>query len=233
MDSKLLLPLWVVASIVVNAAVTSWLYRGDGQRAEALEGSALGGLLLELGALLYTVGVPFVALLSGTLSLDLMGLGQLWSLSGHTAGFTPAEWLRGAGEAAGAALLALAVLWASRRGAGLADTDGAFAGLVSALRDEAHWMFYRAPVTLLSNDAFYGAIGGIALMAFEWLLHPRFISQHLARERRWHLLTRLICALVSGTLYLGTRNFWLMLAADALIRVLAERMLRAVSLRTA
>lgn len=233
MDSKLLLPLWVVASIVLNAAVTSWLYRGDGQRAEALESSALGGLLLELGALFYNVGVPFVALLTGTLSLDLMGLGQLWSLSGHAAGFTPAEWLRGIGEAAGATVLALAVLWASRRGAGLTDTDGTVAGIVSALRDEAHWMFYRAPVTLLSNDAFYGAIGGFGLMAFEWLLHPRFVSQHLARERRWQLLTRLICALVSGTLYLGTRNFWLMLAADMVIRFAAERMLRAHNRRIA
>jgi hypothetical protein len=99
--------------------------------------------------------------------------------------------------------------------------SGASAGL-AALRDEAHWMFYRAPGTLLLNDPLYGAMLGFALMLFEWLLHPRFITQHAARDNRWHLLVRMLGAIVSGTLYLGTRNFWLMLAAGIVIRVFGE-----------
>ncbi len=224
MDPKILLPVWVLAALIVSAVASSLIYRG-GARGEAFEASALGGLLSEIGSLLFRIGVPLVALLTGTLSLDLFGLGKLGVHGDHSAGFTLGEWLRGAGEAAGAVALAWAVLWISRRGAGLtAPGNGPASATLDAIRDEAQWLFFRAPGTLLTNDPLIGALTGFALMAFEWLLHPRFLPREMARENRWHLLVRVLCALVSGALYLGARNIWLMLAADIAIRVFGERL---------
>ncbi len=225
MDPKLFLPIWVVGSIMVSAFATSWLHRGDGARAEALETSALGGLLLELGALMFYIGVPFLALLTGTLSLDLAGLGRLGSSIDQTFGFTTGEWLRAIGSSIGTTALALAALWVSRRSAGIvAPGDSGPSAALAAFRDEAHWMLYRAPGTLLLSDPLYGALLGFALMVFEWLLHPRFLIAHAARDNRWHLLVRLLCAVVSGTLYLGTRNLWVMAAAAIVIRVAGAAM---------
>jgi hypothetical protein len=225
MDPRLLLPLWVVVSITLSAFATSWLYRGDGARAEALNSSGFGQLLLELGSLMFHLAVPFIALLTGAISLDLMGLGKLWVTGDHTLGFTTGEWLRAIGESIGAAAVALLSLWISRRGAGYVPPEDAGLGAaLTAVRDEAHWMFYRAPGTLLFGDPLYGALIGFAAMLFEWLLHPRFLTAQISRDNRWHLLVRLICALVSGALYLGTRNLWLMVAAAIVIRVAAAAM---------
>jgi branched-subunit amino acid transport protein len=222
MDPKLLLPIWVIGLIAISAGVTSWLYRGDGARADTLQGSGVGQLVLELGALLFNVAVPFFALLTGTVSLDLLGLGQLWAADNHTFGFSTGDWLRGIGEGIGATALALLALWTSRRGAGIvAPGDGPAGAVLASIKDEAHWMFYRAPATLLLGDPLVGALIGFALVLFEWLLHPRFLTAHLARDNRWHLLTRLMCALVSGALYLGTRNLWVIFAAGAVIRIVA------------
>jgi hypothetical protein len=222
MDPKLLLPIWVVGLIVISAGATSWLYRGDGARADALQASGVGQLVMELSALLFNVAVPFFALLTGTISLDLLGLGRLWAADEHTFGFSTGDWLRGIGEGIGATGLALLALWTSKRGAGIiAPSDGPAGAVLTSIKDEAHWMFYRAPGTLLIGDPLYGALIGFALMLFEWLLHPRFLTAHVARDNRWHLLTRLMCALVSGTLYLGTRNLWVIFAAGAVIRIVA------------
>lgn len=228
MDSKLFLPIWVVGSLTLSALVTGWLYRGDGWRAEALEQTSVGGLIFELGALFFTIGLPFLALLTGTLSLDLMGMGRLWSSGDHLAGFTLGEWLRGAGEAFGATGFALFALWHSRGGSGLITRhEGAASDALAAVRDEVHWMFYRAPGTLISGDPFVGVLTGIGLTLFEWLLNPRFLSHDIKRENRWHLLLRLTCLIVSATLYLGTRNLWLMMAAHIAIQVVAARLPKA------
>jgi branched-subunit amino acid transport protein len=225
MDPKLLLPVWVLAALVISAVTSSLLYRGGGARGEAFEASALGGLLSEIGSLLFRIGVPLIALLTGTLSLDLFGLGKLGVRGDYSAGFTLGEWLRGAGEAAGAVALAWAVLWISQRGAGLtAPGSGPANAVLDAIRDEVQWLFFRAPGTLLTGDPLIGALSGFALAGFEWLLHPRFLSRNMTREQRWHLMTRVLCALVSGALYLGTRNIWLMLAADIVIRIFGERL---------
>ncbi len=225
MDSKLFLPIWVVGSLTLSALVTGWLYRGDGWRAEALEQSSVGGLIFELGALFFAIGLPFLALLTGTLSLDLMGMGRPWSSGDHLAGFTPGEWLRGAGEMLGAVGFVLFVLWHSRGGSGLITRhEGAASDALAAVRDEAHWMFYRAPGTLITGDPFVGVLTGIGLTLFEWLLNPRFLAHDIKRENRWNLLLRLTCLIVSATLYLGTRNLWLMMAAHIAVRVIAGSM---------
>jgi hypothetical protein len=216
-----------LASLVAHAAATSWFFRGNGKRGEALEESAVGGLLVEIASILFYVGVPLIALLSGAISLDLMGLGRLWSSGdgAYTLGFTLGDWLRAAGEGAGAVALALAVLAISRRGAGLtAPGEGLASAALNAVRDEVHGLFYRAPGTVLLSDPLFGAAIGFVLMIFEWFLHPRFIARKLPREQRWHLMVRILCALVSGTLYLGTRNFWVMLLAGFVIRAAGERL---------
>jgi branched-subunit amino acid transport protein len=225
MDVRLLLPIWVVASIAISAGVTGWLYRGDGSRAEALQNSGIGQLVMELGSIMFCIAVPFVALLTGTISLDLLGLGRLWAAGDHTFGFSTGDWLRAIGEGLGATALAALALWTSRRGAGIvAPGDGPASAVLTAIKEESHWMFYRAPGALLFSDPLYGALSGFALMLFEWLLHPRFLTAHVARDNRWHLLTRLMCALVSGALYLGTRNLWIIFVAGAAIRIAAAAM---------
>jgi hypothetical protein len=220
MDTRLLLPVWVAGSLILYTVITRVLYRGGGRLADRADATALGGLALELGGLLYFAGIPLLATLSGVLSFDLTGLGRLWSGAGLMPGFTPAEWLRGAGEALGVSAVALLMLAGARRATRVGHTvDGAGASLTGAIKDEAHWMLYRAPGTLFLNDPLLGVLSGAGLTLFEWVLHPRFLSRGLSRERRWALLIRLTALMVSAALYLGTRNLWLMILAGAVIRL--------------
>jgi hypothetical protein len=229
MDTKLLLPIWVFGSMSLYAVATSMLYRNGGRLDNALSASSLGGLLHEIGTLLFNIGIPFVAMLLGVVSFDLLGLGKLSSSVDHVAGFTLDEWLRGTGGLLGAVALVWVVMRQSRSAITVSSESPSGYSLVrNAMCDEAHWMFYRAPATLFLSDAFLGASIGFALVVFEWLLNPRFIPTNFARPNRWSLLIRLMCAITSGALYLGTQNLWLMIAAHIVIAHTGSRLVQNV-----
>jgi hypothetical protein len=154
-----------------------------------------------------------------------MGLGASRMDGRHIAGFTPDEWLRGAGIAAATAAFVLMALRLSSRGdaSGALQHEGVFIAIRNAFYEQAHWAFYRAPFILLINDAALGVIAGTGFIALEWLAHT-FIQRGDKRSHaRWWVM---VCCLLAGAmLFLLTQNLWLMIAADLVIRIGSERMM--------
>ncbi|BCX02535.1 MAG: hypothetical protein KatS3mg053_0473 [Candidatus Roseilinea sp.] len=231
MSPELQLLLWVAGSLGIGLATVTYVYRsGGGWRHRALAESELGGLLIEVALFLYHIGLPFLALISGALSVDLLGLGVI-AVEGapSLAGFTPFDWMRSSIAAGLAAGFVLIVLWlAGRTSNPLPTVSADRPGVLPTLRDaayaEVHWAFYRAPFVLLLQDVYWGTVAGVILVAAEWLL-MRWLRRAPTHADRPHTLTMTCCALTSGLLYLVARNLWLMIAAHAAIRWAGARLL--------
>lgn len=235
MSPELQLLLWVVGAFAIGLAAVAYVYRsGGGWRHQALVESELGGLIVEVTLFVYHIGLPFLALIGGALSLDLLGLGTIAVEGVPTlVGFTPLDWMRGSIVATLTAGFVLIVLWIARRAAGAPPSLSTnMPGLLPILRDaayaEVHWAFYRAPFALLLQDAYWGTAAGFALVAIEWLL-MRWLRRVPIQEDRTHTLTMTCCALTSGLLYLIARNLWLTIAAHAAIRWAGARLLARVA----
>jgi hypothetical protein len=226
MSPEIQVLLWVLASFTIGVVALMALEHASQGRG-ALWDTAIGGITAEVALFAYYIGLPFAALIAGALSLDLMGLGASWTDGQHIAGFTVDEWLRGIVIAAGVAgfvLMALRLSLPNAAGTSL-HHEGAFVSMRSALYEQAHWAFYRAPFMLLLNDAFLGAISGAALIGLEWLAHA-FIQRGDTRSHaRWWVM--LCCLLAGAALFLLTQNLWLMIAADLIIRIGSERLMMA------
>lgn len=238
MNPELQLILWVIGSVALGTAVTAYLHRaGNAWRYRALIESDLGAAASEVAAFMFYVGLPFLALIAGAVSLDLLGLGSgVAGQSAMIAGFSVLSWVRAGAAAALAVGFVLVVLWIALRSA--PDDSSATQGQPGALlimRDaayaEAHWAFYRAPLVLLLDEAVWGAAAGSILVAGEWLLHSR-LRREFRRESpdRVHALILACCVITSGLLYVLTRNIWVMIVAQAAIRwvgaQLSTRMVR-------
>lgn len=231
MSPELQLLLWVAGSFVAGLVIVAYVHRaGGGWRHRALAESELGGLIAEVASFVYHIGLPFLALIVGALSVDLLGLGAI-AVDGGTmlAGFTPRDWMRSSIAAGLATGFVLAVLWMTGRAAGLysapaTDRPNSLLILRDAAYAEVHWAFYRAPFVLLLQDAYWGTAAGFALIAIEWVL-MRWLRRAPLHSDRPHTLTMACCALTSGLLYLAARNLWLMIAAHAAIRWAGARLL--------
>lgn len=222
MNIEIQLLLWVLVSFVIGCIgliTAEYASRGRG----SLWDTAIGSISAEIALFAFTIGLPFAAVIAGALSTDLMGFGASWSDGQHVAGFTAEEWLRGALIATG---IVLFVLLALRLSLGDANRirlrhEGALQHARDAFYEQVHWAFYRAPFILLMNDAVLGAAAGIGFIALEWLVHT-LIARNASRSRaRWWLM--LCCLLAGAALFLLTRNLWLMIAADLVMRIGSER----------
>ena len=217
MDSRIQLLLWVTLSIVIGLGACV-AYRARGER--YWHEDATGTLVGEVALFVYHVGLPFVALIAGSISLDLLGLGTGWSRTDHLVGFTLTEWLTGIATAVGAVMLVIVVLALNRRAMDAPpNRESTFVLVRNAVYDEVHWALYRAPFILIFADAFFGAIVGIAVMLGEWMLRRSITRGPLERN---HLLVLILCAVVSAFLFVTTRNLWVMIAADLAVRLIAN-----------
>ncbi|MFC1465385.1 MAG: hypothetical protein ACFLMY_11110 [Candidatus Brachytrichaceae bacterium NZ_4S206] len=231
MSPELQLLLWVAGSFAAGLVIVAYVHRaGGGWRHRALAESELGGLIAEVAFFMYHIGLPFLALIAGALSVDLLGLGAI-AVDGATtlAGFTPRDWMRSSIAASLAIGFVLVVLWLARRTADLpfkpsADRPSLLLILRDAAYAEVHWAFYRAPFVLLLQDTYWGTAAGFGLIAIEWVL-MRWLRRAPLHADRPHTLTMACCALTSGLLYLAARNLWLMIAAHAAIRWAGGRLL--------
>jgi hypothetical protein len=230
--------LWLGGSLLVAAVWTNlaWFFRQP--RAGAV-GDFVARLvdwrfspgLLQLFRLLYTVGVPFAALLWGhdAVVRRLLGLQQfeLPTLDGEpTSGIVAANWLDwshdvGWAVALGIGAWALLALgwWGYRRAVLAAGELDRVAGVDSSgwnlLREaayhEAHWAFYRnAPI--LALGMYSGVWVGLALVALEAALDPAWRRGLATPGQAPGRLMRLALAVVSSVTFLLTENLWLMLA---------------------
>ena len=216
MDSRIQLLLWVALSIVVGL-IACIAYRARGER--YWHEDATGTLVGEVALFVYHVGLPFVALIVGSISLDLLGLGTSWFRNDYLAGFTLNEWLTAVATATGAVMLVIVVLALNRRALTTVESpnrESGFALMRNAVYDEVHWALYRAPFILIFNDAFFGAVTGIIVMLGEWMLRRSITHGTLERSR---LLVLILCAIASAFLFVSTRNVWVMIAADLAVRV--------------
>lgn len=224
MSAEIQLLLWVLGTFAIGCIgliAANSASRGRG----SLSDTTIGGITAEVSQFVFYIGLPFAAVITGALSLDLLGLGMSWTDGRHIAGFTVDEWARGAVIAAAVAVFVLLTLrWSSRGTA--ADTnqhEGTFASIRNAFYEQTHWAFYRAPFILLLNDALFGVMVGTGLIALEWLAHA-VIHRNAARSpARWWVMV--CCVLAGGLLFLLTQNLWLMFATDLVIRIGSERML--------
>lgn len=217
MDPALQLLVWMIVSLTLGL-IGCVVVRG-GQ----LDASPYGDALGEVALFMFNIGLPFLALIAGSLSLDLLGLGTDWFVGGHALGFGLEDWLRGLGAAASAAAFVLIVLWFAVRSGAAArwvDRRGVLLTLRNAAYDEVHWVFYRSPFVLLLGDAYWGTLAGLAVIVVE-LLAWRAMLRRAPRD----VLLLAMCLLTSSLLYLATRNLWLMIAAHVVIRVVGERLL--------
>jgi hypothetical protein len=222
MNPTLQLILWVLLSLGLGIGGLMVLRSGRSDAASAP--SVIG----EVAPFVYFIGLPFMAVITGGLSLDLLGLGTDWFTSGHIAGFEPGEWMLGLGATVSTVAFVLVVLWAANRTARNASTAPAMHSLLSTLRDatyaEVHWAFYRAPFVLLFDDAFWGVVAGCALIVIEVIVHAQLSPSRALRGNRDRLLLA-CCLLTSSLLYLATRNLWLMIAAHVVIQRVGEGLL--------
>jgi hypothetical protein len=225
-EAQLLPVVWTLASMTV--AVLVILFVGPAQlgRLRALKG---GRLLEQLARLIYFIGVPYAALLTGSIAPIDMGL---TGVSGSILGWSPAEWLRGLSTAftLGAIVLlpiGLAGRQIARTGRPL-GTDDRSAGvvIVEALYSEIHWAFYRAAPLILLRDVYTAVIFGALLVGVEWTVELIRNGLSPSPEERQRWLRRGVLLALSAALFALTRNVWLAIVLHMLLELLWKFWLR-------
>ncbi len=87
-----------------------------------------------------------------------------------------------------------------------------------------HWSFYRSAVWLLTDDLYLGVVGGVLLVAGEWVLEPGWI------DREQHTLSREVLLIDAGVLtatsviFLFVPNLWLLLPIHWLLAIASRQM---------
>ena len=208
-EAQLLPVLWTLASLTV--AVLAILFVGAPQL-DRLRARTGGRLLEQFLRLIYFIGVPYAALLTGGIASIDMGL---TGAGGSILGWSPAEWLRGLSTALtlGAIVLiptGLASRQIVRAGRPLGiDDRSAGVVIVDAIYVEIHWAFYRAAPLILLGEAYAAALFGVLLVGVEWIvvLIRNGLSLSAAERQLW--LRRGALLALSATLFALTRNVWL------------------------
>ena len=229
MNAQIELLAWLLISLLLGIVAVNVIYRREGGRWLLMaEESTLWALAREAGYFMLMVGIPFIALITGAVGVDLMALGGDLATPGRIFGFTFADWVRGTGVAAAAVLSVLAVLWFGARTAPQAEHwhIGPLA-LRDAFYNEVHWTFYRAAPALFLGDPYWGVLIGGLLVMIEWAAHPDASEGLKSIEGRQYMILRLACLFCSGFLYLATHNLWLMIVANLVIQLAGSRVLGA------
>jgi hypothetical protein len=225
-EAQLLPVLWTLASMTV--AVLAILLIGPAQRGR-LRATPGGRLLEQFLRLLYFIGVPYAALLSGSIAAIDMGL---TGGGGLILGWSPAAWLRGLSTALmlGAMVLlpiGLASHQIARAGRPLgADDRSAGAVIVEAIYSEIHWAFYRAAPLILLDDVSAAVLFGAGLVGVEWAVELIRNGLSPLPEARQSWLRRGLLLAVSATMFALTQNVWLAMLLHAVLELLWKFWLR-------
>ena len=225
-EAQLLPVFWTLASMTL--AVLAILFVGPAQL-DRLRATTGGRFLEQLLRLVYFIGVPYAALLTGGISALDMGLtGE----SGAILGWSPADWLRGLSMALMLGGIVLIPIGAASRqiaraGRPLgADDRSAGAVIVEAIYAEIHWAFYRAAPLILLSDVYAAVLFGAALVGVEWLVVLIRNGLSPAPEERQSWLRRGALLALSATFFALTRNVWLAIVLHATVELLWKVWLR-------
>jgi len=230
-EAQLLPVLWTLASMTV--AVLVILFVGPTQL-DRLRATPGGRLLEQFLRLIYFIGMPYAALLAGSLaSIDL----GLTGAGGSLLGWSPAEWLRGLGTALmlGAIVflpIGLASRQIARAGQPLGTDDrSAGAVIVDAIYAEIHWAFYRAAPLILLADVYAAVIFGALLVGVEWIvvLIRNGVSPSPEERQKW--LRRSTLLTLSAALFALTQNVWLAILTHLVLELAWKVWLRRLAPR--
>ena len=225
-EAQLLPVLWTLASMTV--AVLAILFVGAA-RLNRLRATTGGRLLEQFLRLVYFIGVPYAALLMGSIASIDMGL---TGTGGSILGWSPAEWLRGLSTALmlGTIVLlpiGLASRQIARAGQPLGDDDrSAGAVIVDAICAEIHWAFYRAAPLILLGEVYAAALFGMLLVGVEWIVVLIRNGLHPSPEERQMWLRRGALLALSAALFALTRNVWLAIFLHIVLELLWKVWLR-------
>jgi hypothetical protein len=221
-EAQLLPVVWTLASM--TAAVLAILFVGPAQL-DRLRATPGGRLLEPLLRLAYFLGVPYAALLTGSIATIDMGL---TGTGGSILGWSPAEWLRGLSTALTLGAIVLLPIGAAsrqiaraRRPLG-ADDRSAGVVIVEAVYSEIHWSFYRAaPLILL---VMFAAMLFGALVAWNGSGLIRNESPLPEERQRW--LRRGVLLALSAALFALAGNVWLAIGLHVVLELLWKVWLR-------
>jgi hypothetical protein len=213
---------WTLASMTLAVLVILFVSPALLARLHASLGGRLGVQLLRL---LYFIGLPYAALLTGSLApidLGLTGAG------GAVLGWDVAAWLRGLSITLTVGVLvvlpiSLASWQLARATHGMVlGTDDRSVGavLVEALYAEVHWAFYRTAPLILLENAYAAALIGMVLVAVEWCVELIRNGLSHAPEDRQRWLRRVLLLAVSATLFVLTRNLWLLIGLHLVLELI-------------
>jgi hypothetical protein len=110
--------------------------------------------------------------------------------------------------------------WKSGR---LEAGQGKGRSLVQVIYQAVHWSFYRSAIWLLTDDLYLGVVGGILLVAGEWMLAPRWaerVGQRLAWEE---LLMDASVLIATSVIFFFVPNLWLLLPVHWLLAMISRR----------
>jgi hypothetical protein len=196
---------------------------------EQLQEHPLVPWLEELLRFVYFLGIPFMAIISGWLGADLLGIrGTEWMAGQSVQGFLWEDWVRGLALVT-ATILGVAVAWLvsrliARKSGLTAATQGVPDPLWRQLLDvfylQLHWAFYRSGPILWLDDLYWGAMIGLGLVLLEMSLNPAFWWTLKSPETAGPPLFRLAMAWVSTLLFITTHNLWLTAGAHLVLTIL-------------
>lgn len=182
--------------------------------------------LLQILRLLYYVGLPTAALLSGHDAIVETFLGlkfapEFAAKGGIATADRWLDWAHGLGWAVTLGVGAWALLavgwWAYRRALAAVDTnDNSVAGrlawgwvlLREAIYHEFHWAFYRNAFIVVWGE-YWGIWSGLAPVGLEAALNPAWRTGLANPQKAPAQLMRGALAVISGVLFLLTHNLWL------------------------
>jgi hypothetical protein len=212
----------------MTMAVLAILFVGAAQL-DRLRAATGGRLLEQILRLVYFIGLPYAALLTGSIASIDMGL---TGAGGSILGWSPAEWLRGLGTALTLGAIVLLPIGAASRQIARAGrplgTDARSAGavIVDAIYAEIHWAFYRAAPLILLGDVYAAALFGVLLVGVEWTVMLIRNGLGPSPEERQTWLRRVVLLALSAALFALTRNVWLAIGLHALLELLWKVWLR-------
>ncbi len=215
---------WLLASLALSilAANLSWRLQswsdGRGRRigALALRVSSTAPLV-GAGRFAFNIGVPYAALLLGSLDARLAGL-------------TGLDWLHSLGVGTVFAIATAALLWLDRvhlhvtaPSPSSAETvppptrSSVLATLWLVAFQQAHWAFYRSGATVLLG-AYNGVFAGLTLVIIEWILNPAWRAGWMKQQQSFAF--DLALALTTTILFLLTGNLWVCALVHGVIALL-------------
>jgi len=207
---------WVAAQLALGVVGTAlWLRlksrlgtRAEGPLQRVADQPQRAEALSTGGRLIYSLAIPYLAILFGSISARDTGLVGLDAFP-----YSSADWLHALGWAGAWAALALVIYaW-----------GGVYPGATpgNALLDEVRWAFYRGAAIGWVGQLFPGVLLGLSLAAVEWAAIHGLRTALGESTPPW--LGWAARAWLSTFVFLFTRNVWLTLAVGTLVPLALSR----------